>query len=138
MEENTNYLDQLLDLGYAEKTTKILSDKAEVTLRTLTSENQLELESTMTNVTGAPAFVVHTWSIKMLAYTLKSFKTSKENKVFKTVTESEEFLKKSASVIIDSILAAYNKFNQEITALTTPENVDKNFSMTPQVDSELK
>jgi hypothetical protein len=133
-----NYLDQLVDFGYAEKTTKILNDKVTMKLRSLGAEDQLLLESIMTGVQGSAAYVVHTYTIQLLSYVLKEYSTAKKAEVFKTSEEAKTFMKTQASVIIDAILSEYNKFVNEIKTQVTPENIDANFSTTPPTDSELK
>lgn len=131
MPENLTYLDQLMEQGYAQKTLKIVNDKVEITIQSLSTSDQLELEHFMTTVQGAPAFVVHTYSIKLLSYILKRYRTQKVDKSFIDPKSAEEFVRSLASVLIDVLLTAHNEFNSELSKLITPENIDKNFSVTP-------
>jgi hypothetical protein len=126
-----NYLEQLVDLGYAEKTLKTLKDKVTIKLRTLGAEDQLSLEQGMGMLTGSAAYVVHTYSIKLLSFVLKEYKTDKIDKIFKTNIEAEEFLKPKASIIIDALVKEHEVFTKELKEITTVEKIDENFTSTP-------
>jgi hypothetical protein len=126
-----NYLEQLVDLGYAEKTVKTLKDKVTIKLRTLGGEDQLAIESEMSTLQGNALFVVHTYSIKLLSYVLKEYITDKEKYVFLSNKEAEVFLRPKASVIIDALVKEHELFTKELKEITTVEKIDENFTTTP-------
>ena len=81
---------------------------------------------------GSPAFVVHTYSIKLLAQVLKQFHIiGKDPVVFKTPDEAETFLKTRPTTTVDAIIEAQGKFEKELRQLAIAEDLEANFTETP-------
>jgi hypothetical protein len=125
-------LDQLLEAGFASRTIKILGGKAEVTLNSLTAGDQLMVESYMKNMDGSPAFVVHTYSIKLVSQVLKQYHNIGKDPVsFKTSDDAEAFLKTRPTTTVDAIIEAHGKFENELKQLSRAEDLELNFTETP-------
>jgi hypothetical protein len=129
-------LDQILVQGYATKTVPILGGKAEVTFNSMTAGDQLNVESYMKNIEGAPAFVVHTYSIKLLAEVLKQYHhIGHDPVIFKDSKEAEAFIKGRPSTLVDAMIAAQGAFEKELGQLAKSETLEANFSPTPSPES---
>lgn len=130
--EQMTLLDQILVEGHATKVIPILGGKAEITFDSMTAGSQLNVESYMKNIEGAPAFVVHTYSIKLLSEVLKRFHPiGKDPVIFKTPEEAEAFIKGRPSSLVDAIIAAQGAFEKELGELSKAENLEENFTQTP-------
>lgn len=130
----TKYLDQLVDFGYAEKVATILNGKITIKIRSLAGDDQLALEQSMNNMQGNAAYIVHTYSIKLLSYILKEYKTEKETKIFTDPLLAEDFIRPKAAVIIDALIKEHELFTKELKELATPEKLDENFTTTPPTE----
>lgn len=130
--EQMALLDQMLVQGYATKNVPILGGKAEVMFTSMTAGNQLEVEAYMKNIEGAPAFVVHSYSIKLLSQVLKKYHIiGKDPIIFKTPEEAESFLKTRPSTVVDSIIFAQGTFEKELKQLAGAENLEQDFTQAP-------
>jgi len=135
--EQMTLLDQILVQGYAVKIIPILGGKAEVTFNSMTAGDQLNVESYMKNIDGAPAFVVHTYSIKLLAQVLKAYHyIGKDVTLFKDANEAETFIKGRPSTIVDAMISAQGAFEKELGLLARMENLEENFTPTPSPVAE--
>lgn len=134
--EQMTLLDQILIQGHATKTVLILGGKAEVTFNSMTAGDQLNVESYMKNIEGAPAFVVHTYSIKLLSQVLKKYHMiGQEPIIFKSPSETEEFIKQRPVTLVDAMIAAQGAFEKELGQLAKSENLEQNFTQTPSQES---
>jgi len=130
--EQMTLLDQLLVNGFATKTIPVLGGKSEVTFNSMTAGDQLNVESYMKNIDGAPAFVVHTYSIKLLSQVLKRYHVLGHDPIiFKDATTAEEFLKTRPSTLVDAIISAQSNFEKELGQLAKSETLEENFTPTP-------
>jgi hypothetical protein len=135
-DEQMTLLDQLLVQGYATKTIQILGGKAEVTFNSMTAGDQLNVESFMKNIEGAPAFVIHTYSIKLLAQVLKKYHhIGNDPVIFNSAADAETFIKGRPSMVVDAIIAAQGAFEKELGMLAKAENLEQNFTQTPSPES---
>lgn len=134
--EQIELLDQILVKGFATKTIPILGGKAEITFNSMTAANQLEVESYMKNIEGAPAFVVHTYSIKLLARVLVKYHVvGKDPVLFTSPEEAEAFLRGRPSTVVDAIISAQGEFEKTLGELAKTEDLEVNFTQTPSPDS---
>lgn len=135
--EQIELLDQVLIKGFATKTIPILGGKAEITFHSMTAANQLEVESYMKNIEGAPAFVVHTYSIKLLSRVLMKYHViGNDPIIFKSPDEAEDFLKSRPSTVVDAVIAAQGEFEKLLGKLAKSEDLESNFTPTPSQESE--
>ena len=135
--EQLALLDQLLSDGFATKTIQLLGGKAEITISSLQTGNQLEIESYMKNVEGSPAYVMHIYSVKLLAQVLKKYHyIGKDPAIFGGAEKAEEFIKTRPSTITDAMIAAHAEFEKELAQIAKSENLEENFSETPSSEQK--
>lgn len=132
--EQTLLTEQLLLSGAATKQAKILGGKAEVLISSLTTGDQLRVESEMRTVDGTPAFMVHTYSLKLLSHILKAFTFSEKTIDFKTPQEAYDFVMTRPAAVVDAIIGEHTKFEKELSELSKLGELVENFTETPSVE----
>jgi hypothetical protein len=85
-----------------------LFGKVDVALSTLNNQDQLLVEAEMKDIKGTPAFVVHTYQVKILTHTLKQYADTK----FISAGQVQTFITKMPSTVLDIILAHQNEFEK--------------------------
>lgn len=129
-------IEQLLITGVASKQVKILGGKAEISLTSLTTGDQLRVESEMRSIEGTPAFMVHTYSLKLVSQILKSFTSGGKQIDFKTAQEAYDFIISRPSSVVDAIIGEHTKFEKELALLAKMDTLAENFTEAPT--EELK
>ena len=134
--EQLALVEQLLVNGVATKETKILGGKAVVLLNSLTTGDQLAVEFEMKAIEGTPAYMVHTYSLKLVSRVLKAFTYGEKTSVFTTAEAAYEFIMTRPSAIVDAIINEHTKFEKELAELSAAEGLVENFTETPSVSSK--
>lgn len=134
--EELALVEQLLMAGAATTQAKILGGKAEVQIASLTTGDQLGVEAEMRTVEGTPAFMVHTYSLKLVSHVLKAFTYNGKTQVFKTAADAYAFITSRPSAIVDAIIEEHTKFEKQLAALSKMENLAESFTETPSADSK--
>jgi len=127
--------EQLLLVGSAKKKCKILGGKAEIELASLTTGDQLDVESEMRTVEGTPAFMVHTYSLKLVSQVLKSVTYNGAAIEFTTVADAHQYLLSRPSSLVDAVINEHTKFEKELAAIARMDTLVENFTEAPPVDS---
>lgn len=128
MEEITRILEELFDKGYATREIEVLEGKLKAVVRSLSAKDQLEIEETMgrdKTKNNPAAFVIHTYSMKLLSKTLLSY----GSKEFKDSKETYKFLENLTNAIIDKLVKSQNALEKDIRKAIQLENVEANFSV---------
>lgn len=121
-------LEQLILNGVAQRDFDLLESKLKFTLKTLSGKEQLSIEKWMQDVTGTPVFVVHNFTLRMLAYGLVSYQDNKFKD--KSPEEKLEFIEKLDTSIIDLITEHQKEFFEQCKKVLNPEALE-NLSQTP-------
>ena len=121
-------LEQLILNGVAQRDFDLLESKLKFTLKTLSGKEQLSIEKWMQDVTGTPVFVVHNFTLRMLAYGLVSYQDNKFKD--KSPEEKVEFIEKLDTSIIDLITEHQKEFFEQCKKVLNPEALE-NLSQTP-------
>jgi hypothetical protein len=129
--EQSKMLDELIVKGYTEKETTILDGNVIVVFRSLTTEDQLSVEREMKSIEGTPLFTVHSFSVKILSYVLRSYKAGSLVFTNKNAAETEAFIKTRATVVTDALVTAHSEFEKELKEMTSVEVIKENFTQTP-------
>jgi hypothetical protein len=116
-------LEQLFETGKAE-VTFMLANRKPVTLKTLTTQEQLDVEHTLSTVKGSTAFVVHTYAISLLSKTLVRWGT----KEFASTQEVNEFLKLQSALVIEKVANMQRELDQAVAKALSLDNIEKTFS----------
>lgn len=123
--------EQLLINGVATKEVKILGGKAVILLSSLTTGDQIEVEFEMKGVDGTPAYMVHTYSIKLVSRVLKSITFGENTTSFKDSQTAYEYIMSRSSAIVDAIISEHTKFEKELSQLSLSEDLVESFTETP-------
>lgn len=129
MDETARILEELFDNGYATREVDVLEGKLKAKVRSLSAKAQLEIEASMgkdTTKTTPAAYVIHTYSLKLLSKTLISYGT----KIFDDPAETVVFLENLTNSIIDKLVKAQNTLEKDIRKALKMENIEANFSGT--------
>ncbi len=121
-------LEQLVFDGTAKKDFKKFEGKLKFTLRTLTGGEQMDIESFMADVKGTPSFIVHTYSMQMLARCLVTYQ---DNNISEQSIENKvDYIKNFSTTILDMLIDTHADFQKECELLIKPEKLE-NLSQTP-------
>jgi hypothetical protein len=126
-------LEQLILNGVAQKDLDLLKGKLKFTLKTLSGKEQLIIEKWMQDVTGTPVFVVHNFTLRMLAYGLVSYQDNKFKD--KSPEEKLEFIENLDTTIIDLIAESQKDFYKQCKDSVNPEELE-NLPETQSADSD--
>lgn len=129
--EQSKMLDELVVKGYTEKEVDILNGKIKAIFRSLTTDAQLLVEQDMKSIEGTPLYTVHSFSVKILSYVLRSYKAGDLVFINKTAEETEAFIKTRATVVTDALVTAHSEFEKELKGITSVEALKENFTQTP-------
>jgi hypothetical protein len=127
MEETTRILEELFDKGYATREISLIGDKLKAIVRSLAVKDQLEIEKSMgKDKTSPAAFIIHSYSLKLLSKTLVSYGTT----TFEEVGKVTEFLENLTNAIVDKLVKTQNALEKDIRAALELDKVEENFSET--------
>ncbi len=126
-------LEQLILNGVAQKDFDLLEGKLKFTLKTLNGKEQLNIEKWMQDVTGTPVFVVHNFTLRMLAYGLVSYQDTKFKD--KSPEEKLESIENLDTTIIDLLAEAQKDFYKQCKDSVNPEELE-NLSETQSANSD--
>jgi hypothetical protein len=128
-------LEQLILNGVAQKDFDLLEGKLQFTIKSLSGKEQLAIEAWMSDVTGTPVFVVHNFTLRMLAFGLVSYKDNK----FKDENPQKklEFVEGLDTSIIDLLTEHQKDFYALCKKALNPDELE-NLSETPSADSGSK
>jgi len=121
-------LEQLILNGVAQKDFDLLEGKLKFTVKSLSGKEQLSIEKWMQDVKGTPVFVVHNFTLRMLAYGLVSYQDNKF--VDKSPEEKLSFIEKLDTTIIDLITNSQKEFYEQCKKALNPDDLE-NLSKTP-------
>lgn len=131
VEETKRILDQLFEVGYATTEFEIIPKRANAVVRSLGADHQLELEKFMSDVKGSPAYVLHTYSKKLMVYTLVEYKDEKM-----TPKNVEAVLGKLSGSLLHKMVTGQNYFERQVRKATEVDEIDKYFFGTPSTPEE--
>lgn len=127
LEETERILNQVFQDGFATIEFEVIPDKIKATLQSLSAAQQLQLEGYMNTVEGSAAFVLHTYTIQVLMYTMLSY----GDKKFENPIEVENFLNSQPSIILDKLIKIQNSFEQQLKHVLQFEKINDHFFEMP-------
>ena len=131
-ETNKKLLEDLFFNGYATCDVELLDKKIVATIRSLSAKDQLTIENSLSTLKGSTAFVLHTYSLKLLSYTLTKY--GKEE--FKNPVEALKFLETLPGIVIDYLVKQQTQLEKTIAKVYTGQEIDAAFFGT--ASTELK
>ena len=127
-------LEDLFFQGYATKEVSLLDGKITAVIRSLSAKNQLLIEKSLATLKGSTAYVLHTYSLKLLSHTIIQY--GKEE--FKDSVEAKKCLEKLPGAVIDYLVKQQTQFEREIAKLYTGQEIDEVFFETASTEHESK
>lgn len=115
-------LEQLILNGVAQKDFDLLESKLRFTIKSLSGKEQLSIEKWMQDVTGTPVFVVHNFTLRMLAYGLVSYQDNKF--IDKSPEEKLKFVEELDTTIIDLITESQKDFYEQCKKSLNPDELE--------------
>lgn len=130
-EETERILDQLFEHGYATTEFEVIPKRVKAVMRSLGVDHQLELEKFMSDVKGSPAYVLHTYSKKLMEVTLVKYKDEEMKP-----KEVQAVLGKLSGSLLHKMVTAQNYFERQVRKATEVDEIDKHFFGTPSTPEE--
>jgi endonuclease III-like uncharacterized protein len=115
-------LEQLILNGVAQKDFDLLESKLKFTIKSLSGKEQLSIEKWMQDVSGTPVFVVHNFTLRMLAYGLVSYQDNKF--IDKSPEEKLKFVEELDTTIIDLITESQKDFYEQCKKSLNPDELE--------------
>jgi hypothetical protein len=126
-EENINetILLQLFEDGFATTEVDLIPGKVQATLKNLGSQDQIQIEKEMEDITGGTPVIIHTYGLKLLGATLVKYGTN----VFSDREAAVNFLEKAnlSSALIDKLVKSQNLLEKRVRAALNMDEIDKVF-----------
>ena len=129
-----NFLEQVFENGYATKDVELASGKIKVTLQNLSAKDQLKIEDSMSEITGSSAFVLNTYSLMLLSYTVKKYNKNS----FNSIKDAKDFLENQPSFVLDKLTKEHSEFEKELGEAITGEEIEKTFFETSSMPKDLE
>ena len=129
-----NFLEQVFENGSATKDVELASGKIKVTLQNLSAKDQLKIEDSMSEITGSSAFVLHTYSLMLLSYTVKKYNKNS----FNSIKDAKDFLENQPSFVLDKLTKEHSEFEKELGEAITGEEIEKTFFETSSMPKDLE
>jgi len=133
-EEREKFLEDLVFKGCAFYEKTLLDGKLKIKLKTLSGEEQLEIDEKISDIEGTPAQVMHLYSILFLSYALVRYNDIDLEKLSKE--ERVSFLKSKPTAIIDKVSEELFEFNKKIKASVSGDKVEETFFETTPTSLE--
>jgi len=124
-EEKDRLIEDLVFKGQATYGKDLLQGKLKVMFKSLRTEDQLELEQMMPSIDGSTAYVMHVYSLRLIAMAIIYY-NDKDLREW-PFEKKEAFLKTLPGVVQDSLIACYNEFQEKLQAVSRGSELDKSF-----------
>lgn len=125
-------------LAFANEITKditIFEGRITVILRNLSGDDQMQIEKEMKDIEGTTAYVVHTYTTKLLGSCVKEYQDTVLDKLM-PLKERQQFIQQLPTATIDVLSDEVNQFHKEIQAATSGKKVGDSFFANRSTDSE--
>ncbi|MBC8409969.1 MAG: hypothetical protein H8E12_14790 [Rhodobacteraceae bacterium] len=126
--------EQLFDKGYAETEETLLDGKVTARLRNISALRQLKLEEEMSKIEGSTAFILHTYSVKLLEMTLIEYK----GKQLAGIADARKLIETLPGAVVDYLIKKQSAFEKDVAKAFTGEEIEETFFETPSTDSDSK
>ena len=128
-EAAAKFMEQIVFENSATKVIEVVEGKLNVTIRTLTARDQLDIEQLIPKVEGTPAYQLHKYAIYLLSKSLLRY--GDKNLKAMNWEEKEEFIEHLPTAILDRLVMEQQDFSKQINALLSPDKLEENFFATP-------
>jgi len=131
-EETERLLNQMFTEGFATIDFEIIPNKLHATIKTLSADDQLILERRMSIIEGSSIFVLHSYTIEVLSYTVLKYGES----TFKDPEDAKQFLEKLPGVLLDKLIKIQNSFETQVKHILKFDKINEHFFESPSTLSE--
>lgn len=115
-------LEQLILNGVAQKDFDLLDGKLKFSVKSLSGKEQIGIEKWMQDISGTPVYVIHNFTLRMLAFGLVSYQDTKFND--KNPQEKLEFIQDLDTSIIDLITESQKEFYEQCKKSLNPDALE--------------
>ena len=130
-EEEKQILDDLMYKGSTTKNIELYNGKLNVVIRNLSVQNKLDVEASMKDIKGVPAYMMHVYALKMLGHVVVKY----GDNAMENPESTEKFLSSLPGATLDILVAKQAEFEKQIKALMNPESIEENFSETGSTET---
>lgn len=124
--EKANILDQLFEKGTVYRDIVIIPKKITAKITSLTTGDQLLLEKRTADVSGSTAYVLHVYTLEVLAYTVKGY----GDREFDNNEDARAFLESLPGQITDKLIKAQNYLERQIRKAVGTDEIEQHFFVT--------
>ena len=133
-EEKTRFVEDLVFKGYAVYEKSFFDGKLTVKYKSITGEDQLDVESKLTSLSGSNAKLMHTYSILLLSKSI--LKINDDDLSSMSDGDKFELISKKSNTLIDLMVSGHNEFHKKLQACTKGEVIDEVFFEVTSTSSE--
>ena len=131
-EQKNKILEELFTNGYTTIDFEVIPGKVSVTLKSLSAADQMTVERFMSDLQGSTTFILHAYTIEVLACTMLKYGDSE----FKQVADAKQFLEKLPSIVLDKLIKIQNSFEQQLRSVLQFEEINNYFFETPSTQKK--
>lgn len=132
-EQKNKILIELFEGGVTEIDIYVIPGKKSVTLKNITTEDQLNLDDFLSKLEGTTSQVLHKYTIELLKAAVVSVNTGDAKQFFTKPEQVETFLKKLPPIAVDKLGKAQHGFERQIRTALEYETVDEYFFEDPSI-----
>lgn len=131
-DRSKEYLEQIFDANYAWKTIEAIPNKLKVTMKTLTAQEQMDVDDAMSGVKGNQAKVLRVYALEVLGYAILKWNGS----TMPDPETTKDKLKAMPGAITEKLVREQRDFEREVSGALGLEQVERNFSQRADQPSE--
>lgn len=131
-------LDELIENGFITRKVDVLGGTLQAVLTSSTTADQLAVEGALKLTDSVPVHMIHNYQLKAISRVLKSVTYKDKVTIFKSPEEAEEYLITRPAFVVDALMDARTKLENEVNEAAKPEALDANFSKPLATDSDSK
>ncbi len=128
-EEKDRFIEDLVFKGQATYGKSVLNGKLKILFKSLRTGDQMEIERIMPTVDGSATYVMHVYSVKLVAVSLQHYNDTDMTEWH--VDQKEKFIKELPNTIQDVLINTYNEFQDKLHAVSVGTELDKSFFEIP-------
>ena len=123
--EKEAFLEGLVINNKATKPVSLLNDKLRIIFKTLTADEQLEVEKYIATLKTSATYTIHKYATYLLAQSIQQYN---EEQVWQMKLDDRiKFVEALPAAIIDKLMKEQQYFSRQVQAVIDPESVEEVF-----------
>ena len=123
--EKEAFLEGLVVNNKATKPVSLLDDKLRIIFKTLTAEEQLEVEKYIATLKSSATYTIHKYATYLLSQSIQQY--NDEQLWQRKLDERIKFVEALPAIIIDKLMKEQQYFSRQVQAVIDPESVEEVF-----------